>query len=73
MRVELIPLGPPEKGWEIEVAFEDNYQPLRFNILYVRIHSPYGEVMDITEVWVDIIPSLDLELTKHIFFNTNEK
>jgi allantoicase len=73
MNIELIPFGPPDKEWEFEVAFEGNYQPMRFDILYVRIHSPEGEIMDITEVWVEIIPTLDLALTKRIFFNTTDK
>jgi hypothetical protein len=64
MRVELIPFGPPEKGWEIEVCFEviKGCYATRLDILYIRIHSPDGEIMDITEVWEELYPTLQSKL-----------
>ena len=66
MRVELIPFGPPEKDWEIEVCFEviNGCYTTRLDILYIRIHSPDGEIMDITEVHEHIAPTLQSEIKK---------
>ncbi len=66
MNIELIPFGPSDKGWEIEVCYEliCGCYANRLDVLYVRIHSDDGEIMDITEVHEYIAPTLRSEIKK---------
>ena len=68
MRISLIPFGPPDKDWQFEVCYEviKGCFATRVDILYIRLHSDDGEIMDITEVHEEIAPTLRLELKKLI-------
>jgi len=68
MNIELIPFGPSDKDWQLEVCYEviKGCFTTRVDILYIRLHSDDGEIMDITEVHEEITPTLRLELKKLI-------
>ena len=68
MNIELIPFGPSDKQWEIEVCYEliRGCYANRVDVVYVRLHSDDGETMDITEVHEHIAPTIHSELKKHI-------
>ena len=68
MNIQLIPFGPSDKGWEVEVCFEvfRGCYATRLDISYIYLHSPDNGALDITEIWEELIPSLHSELKKHI-------
>lgn len=68
MRIEIIPLGSNDKGWEVEICFEvlKGCYAVRIDLLYVRLHSHEGEILDITDVWEELVPNLQSELKKRV-------
>lgn len=66
MKIKLIPFGPKDKDWQFEVCYELIFgcYANRLDVLYVRLHSDDGEIMDITEVHEHIAPTLMSEIKK---------